>query len=244
MAKKQDRRYHYPKGYIDKRTRRAKTGFMPPDKGAKIFVKGNFDEIKKGNIPFTSLTDREKKIFKGLVSDRNQNTFYFEGKRYYDPTGSVRFRLNQVPRLKDQKKLDNLLTKQMFDTFFNTNYQPMKAKENLNVSLFQFKAGDKKNLHYRSNKGNMLDVIKNLKNYERAGYEIDVDGFKGKSGIIQLKDFEQEAIRKALEGKEFGDGVKFEILYDLKINPKTKKIYIDTDKTKIFEFYQQKAKKK
>ena len=155
---------------------------MPPDKGAKIFVKGNFDEIKKGNIPFTSLTDREKKIFKGLVSDRNQNTFYFEGKRYYDPTGSVRFRLNQVERLRDVKKLDNLITRKRFNELFDTSYQPMQKKENLNFSVLQFKKGSvnvenprfnfKNNLgqkiHYRTNKGNMLDVIFNLKQYERA----------------------------------------------------------------------------
>jgi hypothetical protein len=33
-----DRRYHYPKGFIDKRTGKPKTGFMKTEKGARLFV--------------------------------------------------------------------------------------------------------------------------------------------------------------------------------------------------------------
>ena len=47
MRKKIDRLYHYPKGYIDKRTKKPKTGFMSPHLGARLYVEKNLNKIKK-----------------------------------------------------------------------------------------------------------------------------------------------------------------------------------------------------
>ena len=246
MAKKrkiQDRKYNYPKGFIDKRTGKAKRGFMPPEKGAKVFVKGNFDDIRRGNIPYDSLTSREKSVYRYMVSDRNQNTFNFEGKRYYDPSGLIRQRLNQIPRLKDVNNLTNVLSKKQFENLFNVFASPTKPKENLNTTLFEFTKGEKKG-KYRTNTGNLLDIITNLKKLERQGYEINIDNVKGKAGIIQLKDFESFKIEQFLEKAKPGEQVKVELIYKVDINPFTKKVKRNTDETQVFEFYAQNAKRK
>jgi len=246
MTKKrkiQDRKYHYPKGFIDSRTKKKKTGFMPASKGAKIFVKGNFDDIRKGNIPYDSLTTREKSVYRALVSDRNQNTFYFEGRRYFDPTGVIKSQLDKVPRLRDTKNLTNILSKQQFENLFNTNLAPAKSRENLNVSFFEFNKGDKINKH-RSNKGNLLDVISSLKKLEKQGFKIDVDGFEGKSGIVQLKDYEAFEIQKFIDKHKSDEPIKVEMLYKMNINPVNKTVSINTNDTQIFEYYQQKERKK
>lgn len=246
MTKKrkiQDRKYNYPKGFVDKRTGKAKRGFMPATKGAKIFVKGNFDDIRRGNIPFDSLTQREKSVYRYLVSDRNQNTFNFEGKRFYDPSGLIRQRLNQIPRLKDVTNLTNVLSKNQFESLFNVFNSPTKTKENLNTTLFEFTKGDKRG-KYRTNTGNLLDIITNLKKLERQGYEISIDDIKGKAGIIQLKDFESDKIEKFLDKAKPGEQVKVELIYKVDINPFTKQVRINTNETQVFEFYAQTAKRK
>jgi hypothetical protein len=56
-----DRKYNYPKGYTERGKK--KTGFMNSKLGAKLFVEANLEKIKKGTLPFDSLTTREKRIF-------------------------------------------------------------------------------------------------------------------------------------------------------------------------------------
>jgi hypothetical protein len=238
-----DRRYHYPKGYIDKKTGRSKTGFMPASKGAQNFVKGNLQDIKRGNIPFDSLTARERKVFKSLTSDRKENTFSYEGKKYYDPTGVIRTILDRNPATRSQNKLDNLISKQTFLDTFNQNRIPVKSIDKLNSTLFDFKKGDEKQRkdilvntkRYQSNYGNLLDIIKNLKRLERNGFKINVDNQTGKQAIEELAKFETKKLTEQLKKYNKGDKVKFEIQYNVQVNPFTKQININTKDSTINE---------
>ena len=78
MAKKktqqyQDRKYNYPKGFT--KYGKAKTGFMPAAQGARTFVTNNFDKIKSGSIPFDSLTQREKRVYRGKNNPTFENLY-------------------------------------------------------------------------------------------------------------------------------------------------------------------------
>ena len=95
MAKKKtpatkyiDRKYNYPKGYTERGKK--KTGFMQSKLGAKLFVEANLEKIKKGLLPFDSLTTREKRIYRGKTSNTLQNTYRFGKDTFYDPTGTIR----------------------------------------------------------------------------------------------------------------------------------------------------------
>lgn len=232
MAKRQDRKYNYPKGYIDKRTGKAKKGFMNPTQGARIFVKGNLDEIKKGNIPYTSLTAREKAVFNGLMNPTAQNTYYFKGKQFYDPTGAVRAELNQDPATAGQRNLTNLLTDQDFKEIFNKFISPGKKSELFNLT--QKEVVDGKIMPYRTKGATNLDLMSRLKRLLGRGYEISVDGKTGKEALEALRTFEMKTIDEKLKGQKNGN---VQIFYKgAKYNPVTKKIEINTEDAEAVNF--------
>ena len=111
MAKKktpqyQDRKYNYPKGFT--KYGKAKTGFMPSAQGAKVFVNNNFEQIKKGTIPFDSLTQREKRVYRGKNNKTFENLYTYQGKTYYDPTRTLRVQLDNVTTIpKGTRDLSN-----------------------------------------------------------------------------------------------------------------------------------------
>ena len=235
-----DRRYHYPKGFIDKRTGKPKTGFMKTSQGARLFVERNLKEITKGKVQFENLTPREKQVYKALTSDRAVNTFKYDGKNYYDPTGIIRNTLNKTKIPQGTKDLSNFLSKKQFRNLFEIPFKSPQAQKNekLNTTLFEFVKGDKQQ-KYRSNKGNLLDVSSLLKKFEKKGYAISVDGQSGRDAVLFLKKFEEQQLQKFLDKYKKGDKIKVEILHNVKINPETKEIRIDTDETDVFEYYPQ-----
>lgn len=235
-----DRRYHYPKGFIDKRTGKPKTGFMKTSQGAKLYVQTNLKQITKGNVKFDNLTPREKQVYKGLTSDRAVNTFKYDGKNYYDPTGIIRNTIDKTNIPKGTKDLSNFLSKKQFRNLFEIPFKSPLAQKNekLNTTFFEFTKGDKLQ-KFRSNKGNLLDVSSLLKKFEKKGYAISVDGQSGRDAVLFLKKFEEQQLQRFLDKYKKGDKIKVEILHNVKINPETKEIRIDTDETDVFEYYPQ-----
>ena len=235
-----DRRYHYPKGFIDKRTGKPKTGFMPTAKGARLYVERNLKEITKGNVKFENLTPREKQVYKALTSDRAVNTFKFDGKNYYDPTGIIRNTLNNTNLPKNIKDLTNFLSKKQFKKLFEIPFKSPTAQRNekLNTTLFEFVKGDKLQ-KYRSNRGNLLDVSSLLKKFEKQGYAISVDGKSGRDAVLFLKKWEEQQLQQFFAKHKKGERIKVEVLHNVKINPESKEIFIDTDETDVYEYYPQ-----
>ena len=121
-----DRKYNYPKGYTERGKK--KTGFMNSKLGAKLFVEANLDKIKKGTIPYDSLTTREKRVFRGKTSNTLENTYRFGKETFYDPTGVLRKALDNDPKLKGKRDLTNLLPKQAFKEYFDQRINPTKGK--------------------------------------------------------------------------------------------------------------------
>lgn len=235
-----NRRYHYPKGYIDPKTKKPKTGFMTSTKGARLYVQTNLKDISKGIIDYDNLTTREKQVYKALTSDRNVNTFKYDNKKFYDPTGIVRNTLNRANIPSDVKDLTNYLSKTAFEKLFQIPFESPSAKKNekLNVTSFEFVKGDKLQ-KYRTNKGNLLDVSSQLKKFEKQGYAISVDGQSGRDAILFLKKWEERELQKFLDQHKTGEKVKVEILHNVKINPFSKEIVINTNDSNVFEYYPQ-----
>lgn len=232
MAKK-DRRYQYPKGYIDKRTGKAKTGFMPSKKGARVYVKGNLEAIKRGDIPYQSLTTREKQVFKGFTNPSRKNTFYFQGERKYDPSGTIRKILDLNPITEGKQKLDNLITPDMAKTIFQSQLpSPAEKVDNWNVSQKVFKGGKK--LNYITRQGDNLDVIARLNKFLKKGYKIKVNDKQGKEALEFLRKFENKAIQDKLKDRKSGN---VQVWYqDIKFNPEDNEISLDTDETEVIDF--------
>jgi len=231
MAK--DRRYQYPKGYIDKRTGKAKTGFMPSKKGARVYVKGNLEAIKRGDIPYESLTTREKQVFKGFTNPSQKNTFYFQGQRVYDPSGALRKILDTDPITQGKQKLDNLITPDFAKTLFQSQL-PSQAKkiDNWNVSQKIFKGGKK--LNYITRQGDNLDVIARLNRFLKQGYKIKVNDQQGKAALEFLRKFENKKIQEKLKDRKSGN---VQVWYqEIRFNPDKKEISLDTKKTEVIDF--------
>ena len=232
------RLYFYPKGFIDKKTGKKKTGFRPNKDGAKSFVKANFDDIRKGNLPYDNLTAQEKRIYRGLNNRSFENIYTFQGKRFYDPTGAMRFALDPIPELRGKRNLTNLLSEKDFRSFFDQNKTTTKKiQEALNTSFYEFEKGSKKQ-YYRDKAGTLLDMVSRLKQFEKQGFSIEVidqnrNSLKGPNAIAYLRTYESNKLQEAQADAKPGEQIKLQIVYnEIQINPYRKTISIDIKKAK------------
>ena len=223
MAKKktpqyQDRKYNYPKGFT--KYGKSKTGFMPAAQGAKVFVNNNFEQIKKGTIPFDSLTQREKRVYRGKNNPTFQNLYTYQGKTYYDPTRTLRKILdNDItnPELKGKRDLSNFLTPENFKEIFDQRLNPTKYADGTNSTFFDFKKGDKKKF-YRDESGTLLDIVTKLNKIKRSGRNIRVidtngDIKLGTEAIDAMRKFESDKLLEFMEAADDGDRIQLQIVY-------------------------------
>ena len=220
MAKKktqqyQDRKYNYPKGFT--KYGKAKTGFMPAAQGARTFVTNNFDKIKSGSIPFDSLTQREKRVYRGKNNPTFENLYKYGDKTYYDPTRSLRKILDNDPNLKGKRDLTNFLKPDDFKNLFDQRLNPTKYADGTNSTLFDFKKGDKKGF-YRDESGTLLDIVTKLNKIKRSGRNIrviDTDGkiYLGSQAIDVMREFESSKLLDAMKGAKDGDRIQLQIVY-------------------------------
>jgi hypothetical protein len=229
MAKKKtaqyrDRKYNYPKGFT--KYGKAKTGFMPSAQGAKVFVEANLEKIQKGQIPYDSLTTREKRVYRGKTSNTFSNTFTFKDKRYYDPTGVLRKTLDNIPALKGKRNLTNLLPESNFKDLFNQQINPTKGKIKekdrskwleFSSSLYDFNKGEKKQF-YRDESGSLMDIVTKLQKARKQGREvrvIDTDG-SIKTGVLaidRMREFEAEKLKQYVDKAKPGQNIQLQIIY-------------------------------
>ena len=220
MAKKktqqyQDRKYNYPKGFT--KYGKSKTGFMPAAQGAKLFVTDNFDKIKSGSIPFDSLTQREKRVYRGKNNPTFENLYRYGDKSYYDPTRSLRKILDNNPELKGKRDLTNFLKPEDFKNLFDQRLNPTKSADGTNSSFYDFKKGDKKQF-YRDESGTLLDIVTKLNKIKRSGRNIrviDTDGkiYTGTQAIDTMRQYESDQLQKAIEAAKEGQQIQLQIVY-------------------------------
>ena len=220
MAKKKtpqykDRKYNYPKGFT--KYGKSKTGFMPSAQGAKLFVTDNFDKIKSGSIPFDSLTQREKRVYRGKNNPTFDNLYRYGDKSYYDPTRSLRKILDNNPELKGKRDLTNFLKPDDFKNLFDQRLNPTKYADGTNSSFYDFKKGDKKQF-YRDESGTLLDIVTKLNKIKRSGRNIrviDTDGkiYTGTQAIDTMRQYESEQLQKAIEAAKEGQQIQLQIVY-------------------------------
>ena len=223
MAKKktqqyQDRKYNYPKGFT--KYGKSKTGFMPAAQGAKVFVNNNFEQIKKGTIPFDSLTQREKRVYRGKNNPTFENLYKYGDKTYYDPTRTLRKILdNDItnPELKGKRDLTNFLTPENFKQIFNQRLNPTKYADGSNSTLFDFTKGDKKEF-YRDQSGTLLDVVTRLNKIKRSGRNIRVIDTNGEiklgtEAIDAMRKFESDKLLEFMDKASEGERIQLQIVY-------------------------------
>ena len=223
MAKKktqqyQDRKYNYPKGFT--KYGKAKTGFMPAAQGARTFVTNNFDKIKSGSIPFDSLTQREKRVYRGKNNPTFENLYKYGDKTYYDPTRTLRKILdNDItnPELKGKRDLTNFLTPENFKQIFDQRLNPTKYADGTNSTLFDFTKGDKKEF-YRDQSGTLLDVVTRLNKIKRSGRNIRVidtngDIKLGTEAIDAMRKFESDKLLEFMDKASEGERIQLQIVY-------------------------------
>ena len=223
MAKKktqqyQDRKYNYPKGFT--KYGKAKTGFMPAAQGARTFVTNNFDKIKSGSIPFDSLTQREKRVYRGKNNPTFENLYKYGDKTYYDPTRTLRKILdNDItnPELKGKRDLTNFLTPENFKRIFDQRLNPTKYADGTNSTLFDFTKGDKKDF-YRDQSGTLLDVVTRLNKIKRSGRNIRVidtngDIKLGTEAIDAMRKFESDKLLEFMDKASEGERIQLQIVY-------------------------------
>jgi hypothetical protein len=223
MAKKKtpqykDRKYNYPKGFT--KYGKSKTGFMPSAQGAKLFVTDNFDKIKSGSIPFDSLTQREKRVYRGKNNPTFENLYTYQGKSYYDPTRTLRKILdNDItnPELKGKRDLTNFLSPESFKDIFDQRLNPTKYADGSNSTLYDFVKGDKKEF-YRDQSGTLLDVVTRLNKIKKSGRNIRVidtngDIKLGTEAIDAMRKFESDKLLEVTETAKEGQQIQLQIVY-------------------------------
>jgi len=220
MAKKktqqyQDRKYNYPKGFT--KYGKSKTGFMPAAQGARTFVTNNFDKIKSGSIPFDSLTQREKRVYRGKNNPTFENLYKYGDKTYYDPTRTLRKSLDNDPALKGKRDLTNLLKPEDFKNLFDQRLNPTKYADGTNSTFFDFKKGDKKKF-YRDESGTLLDIVTKLNKIKKSGRNIRVIDTKGVihlgvKAIDVMRKFESDKLLEVTDAAKQGQQIQLQIVY-------------------------------
>jgi len=220
MAKKKtpqykDRKYNYPKGFT--KYGKSKTGFMPAAQGAKVFVTNNFDKIKSGSIPFDSLTQREKRVYRGKNNPTFENLYRYGDKSYYDPTRSLRKILDNNPELNGKRDLTNFLKPDDFKNLFDQRLNPTKYADGTNSSFYDFKKGDKKQF-YRDESGTLLDIVTKLNKIKKSGRNIRVIDTKGDiklgtEAIDAMRKFESDKLLEVTETAKEGQQIQLQIVY-------------------------------
>ena len=220
MAKKKtpqykDRKYNYPKGFT--KYGKSKTGFMPSAQGAKLFVTDNFDKIKSGSIPFDSLTQREKRVYRGKNNPTFENLYRYGDKTYYDPTRTLRKSLDNDPALKGKRDLTNLLKPEDFKNLFDQRLNPTKYADGTNSTFFDFKKGDKKQF-YRDESGTLLDIVTKLNKIKKSGRNIRVIDTKGVihlgvKAIDVMRKFESDKLLEVTDAAKEGQQIQLQIVY-------------------------------
>jgi len=220
MAKKktqqyQDRKYNYPKGFT--KYGKSKTGFMPAAQGARTFVTNNFDKIKSGSIPFDSLTQREKRVYRGKNNPTFENLYKYGDKTYYDPTRTLRKSLDNDPALKGKRDLTNLLKPEDFKNLFDQRLNPTKYADGTNSTFFDFKKGDKKKF-YRDESGTLLDIVTKLNKIKKSGRNIRVIDTKGVihlgvKAIDVMRKFESDKLLEVTDAAKEGQQIQLQIVY-------------------------------
>ena len=220
MAKKktqqyQDRKYNYPKGFT--KYGKSKTGFMPAAQGARTFVTNNFDKIKSGSIPFDSLTQREKRVYRGKNNPTFEILYKYGDKTYYDPTRTLRKSLDNDPALQGKRDLTNLLKPEDFKNLFDQRLNPTKYADGTNSTFFNFKKGDKKQF-YRDESGTLLDIVTKLNKIKKSGRNIRVIDTKGVihlgvKAIDVMRKFESDKLLEVTETAKEGQQIQLQIVY-------------------------------
>jgi hypothetical protein len=190
---------------------------MPAAQGAKVFVTNNFDKIKSGSIPFDSLTQREKRVYRGKNNPTFENLYRYGDKSYYDPTRSLRKILDNNPELKGKRDLTNFLKPEDFKNLFDQRLNPTKYADGTNSSFYDFKKGDKKQF-YRDESGTLLDIVTKLNKIKRSGRNIrviDTDGkiYTGTQAIDTMRQYESDQLQKAIEAAKEGQQIQLQIVY-------------------------------
>jgi hypothetical protein len=190
---------------------------MPSAQGAKLFVTDNFDKIKSGSIPFDSLTQREKRVYRGKNNPTFDNLYRYGDKSYYDPTRSLRKILDNNPELKGKRDLTNFLKPEDFKNLFDQRLNPTKYADGTNSSFYDFKKGDKKQF-YRDESGTLLDIVTKLNKIKKSGRNIrviDTDGkiYTGSQAIDTMRQYESDQLQKAIEAAKEGQQIQLQIVY-------------------------------
>jgi hypothetical protein len=241
MAKKktqqyQDRKYNYPKGFT--KYGKSKTGFKPAAQGARTFVTNNFDKIKSGAIPFDSLTQREKRVYRGKNNPTFENLYKYGDKTYYDPTRTLRKILDNDPALKGKRDLTNYFKPDDFKERFNQFLNPTKYADGTNSTFFDFKKGDKKKF-YRDESGTLLDIVTRLNKVKRSGRNIEVIDTKGVThqgvkAIEVMRKFESDKLLEFMNAAKEGDRIQLQIVYlSTKYNPFTNTVIYNLNDVQV-----------
>jgi len=223
------RRSRYPKGYIDPKTGKSKAGqFVSKADQDRLFVKENLRNIARGAIDYKTLSTREKRIYQAQITRPWENTFYFQGKRFYDYTGTLKDLL--FPTTGGDRNLTNYYTKRDLEEIIENNVRFQK-NDPFRQSWYSSENG-KDLKFYKTKTDGTIKLIEKLKKMQNAGYSVEVDGQFGTAAIQRLRDFEREVqeennVQNRIKNQQ---PVTLRIDYSIKINPFKKIINVDTSK--------------
>lgn len=201
----------------------------------------DFEKIKSSPDLYSSLSTRKKLIYKAYEKKPWENTYRLEGKQFYDYggvfTNLVEKRLKpDFPELEKTRNLDKVFNtpqyRELLKTFLakqtKTEFLPTWKPQDFSTSLSVQKGG--KLQTYKIADGTALDFANQLKQLQKRGFKIDVDGQGGRDALRLIQQFERA--RKDKLGKNLAPGQKVVIRHQLQIDPFKKKVIVKTKDSK------------
>jgi len=201
----------------------------------------DFEKIKSSPDLYDSLSTRKKLIYKAYEKKPWENIYRLEGKQFYDYGNAFSNLVNKdlrkdFPELQKTRNLDKVfntpqlrsIIKSYLANQVETEFLPTYQRQDFSTSLSVQKGG--KLQTYKITDGTALDFSKQLKELQKKGFNIDVDGKRGSSALKTLQDYERK--QKDKNARDLEPGQKFVIRHQIKIDPFKKKIVIDTKESK------------
>jgi len=201
----------------------------------------DFEKIKSSPDLYDSLSTRKKLIYKAYEKKPWENIYRLEGKQFYDYGNAFSNLVNKqlskdFPELQKTRNLDKVFTspqqRELIKTVLakqtRTEFLPTWQRQDFSTSLSVQKGG--KLQTYKVGDGTALDFTRQLKELQKKGFKIDVDGQGGRDALRLIQQFERA--RKDKLGKNLAPGQKVVIRHQLQIDPFKKKVIVKTKDSK------------
>ena len=199
---------------------------VPESTGSRQFVRENYDLLSSGQI--RPLTARETRSFS--ASTRARERYRLDGRFVSNPFGILNIleSTGRIPAV--QRNLNLVFPREQIIRIFDSTYTT-------DFSTFRQHVGSGEFDNYRNRRGQLMDVVDEVRDYMRRGYSLEVTDrngnvTSGNAALDAVRQFEADQQQSFVESR--GNELEnVEFFHRVSINPYQRTIKINLNETDV-----------